>query len=244
MTSDVIGALDRATAPAQEGTAAPAEPSPQDVAARLEQEVRAAADRDGGRLAPERELAARFGLTRSAVRRWLDDLERSGRVTRHVGRGTFVVPEADSAALPRSLETSPAEIMAVRLLLEPQMLGLAVANATAGDVTEMRRCLKESESAADFGEFEMWDSRLHAAIAQSTHNRLLVELFGRMNDARDSPTWGSAKRRSFTLERRAEYEIDHRDLVDAIDDRDAEAAAAVMRRHLLRIRGALLGSAG
>ncbi len=39
------------------------------------------------------------------------------------------------------------------------------------------------------------------------------------------------------------YELDHRDLVEAIDDRDAVAAAAVMRRHLLRIRAALLGDA-
>jgi GntR family transcriptional regulator, uxu operon transcriptional repressor len=147
------------------------------------------------------------------------------------------VPEA----APDSLQTSPAEIMAVRLLLEPQMLGLAVANATAADIDEMRHCLKEGAAARGFEEFEIWDARLHAAFANATHNRLLVQLFTTMNEARDHPLWGSVKRRSFTDERRSEY---HQDLVDAIDDRDSEAAASVMRRHLLRIRGALLGADG
>jgi len=100
------------------------------------------------------------------------------------------------------------------------------------------------EAAPGFEEFEAWDSRLHEAFAAATHNRLLVQLFTTMNEARDHPLWGKAKRRSFTAERRAEYQLDHAELVAAIDDRDAEAAAAVMRRHLLRIRGALLGADG
>lgn len=216
---------------------APADPSPAETAERLETELEAARATPTGRLPPERELALRHGLSRTAVRRWLDELERTGAVTRHVGRGTFVRP-ATSAA---TLDTSPAEILAVRLLLEPQLLGLAVANATPGDVATMRRCLRESEAATTYEAFEQWDSRLHASIAEATHNSLLLRLFAVMNEARDHPLWGSAKRRSFTPERRAEYECDHRDLVDAIDDRDAVAAADVMRRHLLRIRGALLG---
>lgn len=210
------------------------------VAEVLSEELTAARARSDGRLAPERELAARFGLTRASVRRWLDEVERTGQVTRHVGRGTFVVP----AAPPDQVLTSPAEIMAVRLLLEPQMLGLAVANATAADIDAMRHCLTEGAAASTFEDFETWDSRLHEAFAAATHNRLLIRLFTTMNEARDHPLWGSAKRRSFTAERRAQYQQDHSDLVAAIDDRDAEAAATVMRRHLLRIRGALLGDEG
>lgn len=216
------------------------EPDDRSVDEVLAEELAAARSREDGRLSPERELAARFGLTRASVRRWLDDLERAGQVTRHVGRGTFLVPDVQ----PDPMLTSPAEIMAVRLLLEPQMLGLAVANATAADIDVMRQCLKEGAAAPGFEEFEIWDSQLHAALANATHNGLLVRLFTTMNEARDHPLWGSVKRRSFTDERRAQYQLDHHELVDAIDDRDGEAAATVMRRHLLRIRGALLGADG
>ena len=206
------------------------------AAALLEPELQAARASTSGRLPAERDLASRYGLSRTAVRRWLDDLERLGAVTRHVGRGTFVAPPPAEEG-----DTSPAEIMAARLLLEPQLLGLAVAHATPGDIVQMRTCLRESEAAGSFEDFEHWDSELHRAIAASSHNRLLIRLFTVMNESRTHPLWGSAKRRSFTDQRRREYEHDHRELVDAIDDRDATAAAAVMRRHLTRIRGALLG---
>lgn len=216
--------------------------SPAAVAALLEAELTAAYERPNGRIAPERELAARFGLTRAAIRRWLDDLERDGRVARHVGRGTFVLPPREPAdSTSGTVDTSPAEIMAVRLLLEPQLLGPAVANATGSDLSEMRRCLEQSEAARTFEEFEHWDSKLHAAIAAASHNRLLIRLFTVMNEARNHPLWGTAKRRSFTAERRNDYECDHRAIVDALEDRDGTAAADSMRRHLQRIRTALLG---
>jgi DNA-binding FadR family transcriptional regulator len=212
------------------------EPSPT-PAELLEAELAAARLRPSRRLAAERVLAARTGLSRTAVRRWLDELERAGRVTRHVGRGTFVLP-TESAA---HLETSPAEILAARLLLEPQLLGLAVANATGNDIAEMRRWLALGEAADSYDEFERCDSRLHGAIAASTHNSLLIRLFNVINDSRDHPLWGSAKRRTFTPELRGDYQADHRQLVNAIDDRDPDRAALVMRQHLQRIRGALLG---
>ena len=218
--------------------AAVTDTSAETVAELLEAELETARSRPAGRLSAERELAERFGVSRTSVRRWLDDLERSGRVTRHVGRGTFLVPEQ----MPAAEETSPAEIMAVRLLLEPQMLSLAVANATAGDIATMRQWLSLGENADTFEEFERCDSALHASIAHATNNRLLVRLFSAMNESRSHPLWGSAKRRTFTAERRREYEADHRELVAAIEDRDALRAAAVMRGHLGRIRTALLGA--
>ena len=218
-------------------SAPPGDPSLPAAGRRLEAELQAA--RAGsGRLPAERELALRHGLSRTAVRRWLDELERDGTVTRHVGRGTFV----QDAPAAQEDSTSPAEIMSVRLLLEPQLLALAVASATATDLEVLRRCLRESEASVSFEEFERWDARLHAGIAAATHNSLLIRLFETMNEARNHPLWGSAKRRSFTEARRREYEQDHRELVDAIADRHAAEAAAVMRRHLLRIRGALLGT--
>jgi DNA-binding FadR family transcriptional regulator len=42
--------------------------------------------------------------------------------------------------------------------------------------------------------------------------------------------------------KRAEHEGDHRDLVAAIEDRDAAAAAEVMCRYLHRIRTVLFGA--
>ena len=44
----------------------------------------------GDRLPPERDLAFKLGLPRTALRRMLASLEKEGRLIRHVGRGTFI----------------------------------------------------------------------------------------------------------------------------------------------------------
>ena len=46
----------------------------------------------GGRLPPERELARLYGCSLITIRRALDELSREGRLDRHQGRGTFVLP--------------------------------------------------------------------------------------------------------------------------------------------------------
>lgn len=46
----------------------------------------------GGRLPPERDLAARFGASRATVSKVLTALEGEGLIVRRVGRGTFVSP--------------------------------------------------------------------------------------------------------------------------------------------------------
>ena len=63
-----------------------------------------------------------------------------------------------------------------------------------------------------------------------------------MNGARDQAEWGMLKRRSATPARRLEYQQEHRELVDALRQRDAERAKALCLAHLLHVRRNLLGS--
>ncbi|HEY1703097.1 MAG TPA: FCD domain-containing protein [Trebonia sp.] len=212
----------------------------------------------GGRLPAERDLAVASGQSRAAVRRALGILEADGRVVRHVGRGTFLAPEAGSpgggASLTRggpgtgtaegpdgAAATSPAEIMAVRLLIEPRMMPLAVAAATSADFAEIERCLAKGDDAASYEDFEVWDAALHRAFAAATHNSLLSSVMRMINEARDQPLWGTLKRRSSTPERRDAYRSDHRAIAEALAERHAEAATEAMRRHLLRVRANILG---
>src|SRR6266516_410351 len=56
-------------------------------------ESRRAGLRRGSRLPTERQLAVSLGVTRTSVRRALTVLEAEGRISREVGRGTFLREE-------------------------------------------------------------------------------------------------------------------------------------------------------
>ncbi|MFF8683136.1 FadR/GntR family transcriptional regulator [Streptomyces sp. NPDC015237] len=194
----------------------------------------------GSRLPTERALAADLGTSRAAVRQALGVLEREGVITRHVGRGTFIAASSDRAER-GPLETSPAEIMTVRLLVEPEIAYLAAQQARPADLAALQHGLTRGCAAGTHEEFESWDAVFHRAIAQAAHNSLLLEMFDTMNAARKLPVWGNIKRRSASPERRAVYERAHREILEALNDRDPDASRQNMRAHLLNVRSNLLG---
>lgn len=199
----------------------------------------------GAKIPTERALCDTLQVSRTAVRSALAELEREGRITRHVGRGTFLAELEGGPDLPApargTLQTSPAEIMATRLVMEPEIAALAARQATPSDLEHVRHCLQRGNATTTYEEFEAWDSALHRAIATAAHNGLLLRLFDTMNAARDLPVWGSLKRRSATPERRRGYECSHGEIVDALVERDPEAARDHMRAHLVDVRTNLLG---
>lgn len=132
--------------------------------------------------------------------------------------------------------------MAVRRLFEPTAMSLVVAWATARDFTEMDRCLRGGERAADHDEFEVWDAALHRSIIAATRGPLLIRLYSEVEQARHGRMWGDLKRRSATADRRDEYRRDHEEIVAALQLRDADQATTAMRTHLARVSRHLLGT--
>jgi GntR family transcriptional regulator, uxu operon transcriptional repressor len=200
----------------------------------------------GGRLPTERSLATEFRVTRTLVRHALAVLEAEGRISREVGRGTFLRPRAaggglDGAAGANGVSgVSPADVMAARRLIEPQVLPLVVAWATSRDFDEMRRCVAGGAAAESYEEFEMWDFALHHAIVAASRNELLLVMYGVVETARRGEIWGNLKRRNDSRERRDTYQADHVELVDALTSRELEAATRAMEQHLARVQANLL----
>ncbi|OZI72064.1 FadR/GntR family transcriptional regulator [Bordetella genomosp. 12] len=201
----------------------------------------------GYRLPAERDLVEQFGLARNTLRKVMDQLESEGLITRHVGRGTFVAesPPAASGAVESLLQrihgASPAEVMELRLLIEPQFVELAATRASGRDLQQIAHCLLESEKAGTVLDFEYWDGMLHQAILSAAHNNLLIDLYDAINGVRKQPEWESLKQRSLTPERLARYRAQHRAIVDALRVRDADSASAAVRQHLLEVRNGMIG---
>ena len=197
-----------------------------------------------GRLPTERTLASEFGVTRTMVRHALAVLEAEGRISREVGRGTFLTSTDGSAGSrdvpPDTNQVSPADVMAARRLIEPQVLPLVVAYATQRDFDEMRRCVEGGGAAQSGSEFEAWDYALHHAIVAASRNELLVSMYRMVERARDGEIWGNMKSRNDTRERRLTYQADHVEIVDAICARELDKATAAMDAHLARVQANLL----
>ncbi|HLI40114.1 MAG TPA: FCD domain-containing protein [Streptosporangiaceae bacterium] len=148
---------------------------------------------------------------------------------------------AGAAGAPGAAGFAPADVMAIRRLLEPPAMRLVVAWATASDFAEIGRCLAGGERAASYEEFEVWDLALHRAIMAASHSPLLVTLYAVIEAARHNRFWGDLKRRSASRERQRAYQADHAELVAALRARDADRAAEAMRAHLSRVAGHLFG---
>jgi DNA-binding FadR family transcriptional regulator len=105
----------------------------------------------------------------------------------------------------------------------------------------MDECNDRAEAAATLEEFELWDARLHEAIADAAHNAFVGSMQRLMNQVRSQETWAALKRRSVTPQRRLQYQQDHRALVEALRRRDLDAAREACTAHLHRVRANMLG---
>jgi GntR family uxuAB operon transcriptional repressor len=203
----------------------------------------------GDRLLPERELAERLGLPRTALRRMLSELEAAGTVVREVGRGTFFTgarssstllprrgderaPVHTAAPLDRLARTHPAEVFETRLIVEPKAALLAAQRAAPEDMREMEIAITKGRAAHSFGEFEHWDAAFHNCIVRAARNELLLSLYDIISSVRAGALWGRLKEQSLTPERMASYVASHEDMLAAIRDRDHLRAEAEMAKHI------------
>ncbi|MFG6661332.1 FadR/GntR family transcriptional regulator [Sulfitobacter sp. 915] len=217
------------------------------IAEALRKRVEAGEWAGAKRLPTERDLATEYGVARNTVRRALDQLEADGLLRRRVGRGTYLREEETDAiaTIIRRMEgTSPADMMEVRLLLEPAAAGFAATNASASALAAIAEAHQRATDATEMPEFETWDAEFHHQIFTCTRNDLLREFHEVLRVLRDQPRWFEMKARSFAEERRQLYCKEHAAILDALNARDPKQAAATMRTHLLTVQQNMLGQPG
>ncbi|MFC4350333.1 FadR/GntR family transcriptional regulator [Fodinicurvata halophila] len=202
----------------------------------------------GQQLPSERELANLLGVARNTLRAALQQLESDGFLTRQIGRGTFVaqIPNRSSGSFlsRRMRNASPADLMEVRLIIEPHVAALAASRGSNEDIDRIQIALRTSLSARGLAEFEHWDAELHLAIFHATKNALLVDYCDAINAIRNEPSWYRLKKRTVSTDTRTLYDQQHSAIVQAIADRDPETAQKLMTQHMSSIRDNMLGVLG
>lgn len=152
----------------------------------------------GERLPPEREIAEMLNVTRTVVREALIMLEIKGLVDVRRGAGIYVLDNADAQTIDSTdanhcNDAGPFELLQARQLLESNIAEFAALQATREDIVKMRQALQLEErelASSEPNGSESGDMQFHLAIAEATHNSMLVELFRQSWQWRENnPMW-------------------------------------------------------
>jgi GntR family transcriptional repressor for pyruvate dehydrogenase complex len=197
----------------------------------------------GHKLPPEREMAERFETSRVALREALRALEQEGMISikRGFNGGAFVA-DFDNAlrALLNSLSTvvklgqaKSAHLTEVRTILEPEITMLATLRATADDLSEIEAVVIAQEEELRNGELSRkLDMDFHRQLAAAAHNPILDIVVNSVNESiRDV-----ISRSKRTDEMRARVVGYHRNIFEAVRNRDAKRARSVMTEHVVDVQ--------
>jgi DNA-binding FadR family transcriptional regulator len=211
-----------------------------DTLQRLHAVLAQSRQQDGARLPSERALAGRLGVSRGELRKAMMVLELEGQITRHVGRGTYLcAPDADAATaisqrrlMSLAERTAPHEAMNARLVLEPQLAGLAATNATPLHLRQARQLAQHMREAATWDRYEALDFAFHDLIAEAAGNPLLHELYKVVNTVRQVVVWKQLSQSPVGPTPDYHSFAEHDAIVAALEGRDRAGAKAAMQAHL------------
>ncbi len=187
-------------------------------------------------------MGERFQVSRASVREAIRALELEGLVTIRPGSGTFVSAEGFDAAidaLARRLLAERqvlADIVELRLLLEPQIAALAAQRATPGNKQQLAAILKEQEEQIAQGKTgAAADTAFHSAVASASHNQALERLSSTLVDL-----LAPIRDEGLQTPERSQRSLQiHRAILEAICAGDEQAARLAMQEHIVGVERGL-----
>ena len=215
-----------------------------DIATAIRRDIASGVLRQHDRLPPERALSRIYGAARGTVRKALAQLAEEGYVDIRAGSGTYVVhapfaPPTDAITL-----ATPLEMMDARFALEPHICRLAVLHGRRDDLNRMDALCTRMEKCADAPEaFSDSDADFHRALVDSTRNGLLIWMIGQISAVRVQDDWNRMRKLTLDPPTIETYNVQHRQILNAIRTREPERAARLMQEHLETARLSLTRAA-
>jgi DNA-binding GntR family transcriptional regulator len=187
-----------------------------------------------GRFAPgERldlgELVGRLKVSKMPVKEAIGRLAAEGLLDVQAQRGTFV-----SRVDPRDL----AETFEVRRALEMLAGELAAKRVRKSDTERLRALIAEMEKSDEVARHLALNFEFHTLIVELSDNRKLIETYHRLRVP--IQVAGIHYRSENWVERLAQEQKEHRAIVRALEQKDAEAVSRAISEHIKRGSASLL----
>ena len=181
-----------------------------------------------GAVIDERRLMEELGIGRTPIREALRRLAQERLVEVYPRRGMFVT----------SVEIRDlASLAEVRSVLESSAARLAAERATVDDREAVAELLDELDRHAELDQRELMalDERIHRQVYRAAHNQFLEASLEEYY-VLALRIWYLALDRARELEQAV---LDHREILEAIHNGDADCAEASMRRHVVEFEEAM-----
>jgi GntR family transcriptional repressor for pyruvate dehydrogenase complex len=195
--------------------------------------------RPGDFLGTERDLAERFGVSRIVARDALRTLEAQGVVDIKVGSGGGArIAQGNARLFAEALAVqldltgvSVGEIMDAQRAIECLAAELAAVNSTVEDQVRLRALIADAEGRIDdVGAFTRVSREFHLAVAEASHNRVLVVQLISLQHV----SW-PAHNPTLTPNVARHILDAHKELASLIEIRDSAAARRLMDDHVKMI---------
>ncbi len=187
----------------------------------------------GTRLPSERTLAVEYSTSRTMVREALRTIEARGLVVVRPGLGAFVTASVVSS-VPSHVETvfsragaTARHVAVARIMLDIEAAKLAAENASAADLASIEEALVQFEGAPTAPARAQWDVTFHERITSAGHNPVLELMFSSIKTYLNHLTLHSA----LTASVQERSQPLHREMFEAIRNRDGERGAIVAAEH-------------
>jgi GntR family transcriptional repressor for pyruvate dehydrogenase complex len=188
----------------------------------------------GTRLSSEAMLAQRYGVSRSVVREALRSCASLGLTETLTGKGTFVIADHVGGDLALG-QYSARELTEARPHIEVPAAGLAAQRRSEDEVQLLRDIVAAMDLEQDPEAWVALDATFHAAIARMSGNRVFEKV---VSDIREAMA-NQSETLNMVAGRQADSDIEHREILAAIEEASPERATEAMRRHLAAVDAAL-----
>lgn len=188
----------------------------------------------GGKLSSEAALSQHYGVSRSVIREALRSCTALGLTVTKTGRGTFVVSNTVAGDLTLG-QYSARDLTEARPHIEVPAAGLAAQRRTGEELETLRQIVEAMVTETDPESWVALDSSFHAAIARASGNKVFASVVG---DIRSALAFQS-ETLNMVADRQHASDIEHQQILAAIEAGSADAASEAMAAHLRAVGVAL-----